>query len=419
MQISKQSKDNMLFFLNDAETYLKKIGPYQQRRLDIILGKLYKDIYNSDTYVDTLVRRGCLKAKRARINNLSDIPTSTLLDSQYFPFEIQNYINTHSKSYLHYSCKILNKKVNIYIVLSKDMIGRRITKYDNMAKKMFTWLRMAFLYAPTMCGKSLKIILYYTPLEKKLPPNLIDILGTRHCNSAVTTSCSSKGEIVIYRKEEWFKVFIHESFHVLGLDFSAFPMTQLNYKMKKLFPIESEIKSYEAYSEFWATILNCLFCSYELLDADDKLNERDFLLYSEFLLQFERIFALFQCNKILYFMGMNYNNLYLPGEVSFVARKYLYKEDTNVFAYYILKNILLYNYVSFLEWCDKHNINMMRFDKYDNNMNKFYDFVSKKYDDPKFILDMTEMRKFLLKSRRENNKHPIQETLRMTICEME
>ena len=70
MQISKQSKDNMLFFLNDAETYLKKIGPYQQRRLDIILGKLYKDIYNSDTYVDTLVRRGCLKAKRARISNL-------------------------------------------------------------------------------------------------------------------------------------------------------------------------------------------------------------------------------------------------------------------------------------------------------------------------------------------------------------
>ena len=270
MQISKQSKDNMLFFLNDAETYLKKIGPYQQRRLDIILGKLYKDIYNSDTYINTLVRRKCLKPKRARINSLSDIPTSTLLDSQYFPFEIQNYINIHSKSYLHYSCKILNKRVNIYIVLSKDIIGRRITKYDKMAKKMFTWLRMAFLYAPAICGKSLKIILYSTPLEKKLPANLIDILGTRHCNSAVTTSCSSTGEIVIYRKEEWFKVFIHESFHVLGLDFSEFPMTQLNYKMKKLFPIESEIKSYEAYSEFWATILNCLFCSYELLDADEE-----------------------------------------------------------------------------------------------------------------------------------------------------
>ena len=35
-------------------------------------------------------------------------------------------------------------------------------------------------------------------------------------------------------------------------------------------------------------------------------------------------------------MGISYENLYKTEEVSFVARKYLYKEETNVFSYYII-----------------------------------------------------------------------------------
>ena len=35
---------------------------------------------------------------------------------------------------------------------------------------------------------------------------------------------------------------------------------------------------------------------------------------------------------------------------------HLYEEKTNVFAYYILKTILLYNYDEFIELCDKENI---------------------------------------------------------------
>ena len=61
MKFSKHAQDNMLFFLNDAEHYIKKIGPHQQRRLDLLLGKLYKDIYNSNTFITSLLRRDLLK----------------------------------------------------------------------------------------------------------------------------------------------------------------------------------------------------------------------------------------------------------------------------------------------------------------------------------------------------------------------
>ena len=118
-------------------------------------------------------------------------------------------------------------------------------------------------------------------------------------------------------------------------------------------------------------------------------------------------------------MGISYENLYKTEEVSFVARKYLYKEETNVFSYYIIKNILLYNYPAFLEWCDRHNINMLRFDKYDNNLNKFFEFVRKHYKKPTFLRDMKRMRDFLLEKKREEEKHPLHETLRMTICELD
>ena len=47
----------------------------------------------------------------------------------------------------------------------------------------------------------------------RLPENKTDILDQVNCNTAVTYACAVNGECLIYRKEEWFKVFIHETFH--------------------------------------------------------------------------------------------------------------------------------------------------------------------------------------------------------------
>ena len=102
MKFSKHSQNNMLFFLNDAEHYIKKIGPHQQRRLDILIGKLYKDIYNSNTFVRTLLQRKLIKTKMITIHHRNDIPDSSLLNSRYVPNNVKDYIQEKSTYYLQY-----------------------------------------------------------------------------------------------------------------------------------------------------------------------------------------------------------------------------------------------------------------------------------------------------------------------------
>ena len=53
-----------------------------------------------------------------------------------------------------------------------------------------------------------------------MPDSNIDIIDQIHVNTGFTTTCPVDSEIVIFREEEWFKVFIHETFHNFALDFS-------------------------------------------------------------------------------------------------------------------------------------------------------------------------------------------------------
>jgi L-rhamnose isomerase len=66
-----------------------------------------------------------------------------------------------------------------------------------------------------------KIYIYHTSLLKILPNTNVDILNENNVNTAFTRTCPSNSEIVVFRKEEWFKVFIHETFHSFGIDFAS------------------------------------------------------------------------------------------------------------------------------------------------------------------------------------------------------
>ena len=83
-------------------------------------------------------------------------------------------------------------------------------------------------------------------------------------------------------------------------------------------------------------------------------------------LQHESIFSLFQCIKILNYMGLDYNIISNCTDVNYITVKKLYKEETNVFAYYIIVAILLANFNSFVLWCIDNNTNLFHFKKSDN-----------------------------------------------------
>jgi hypothetical protein len=347
------------------------------------------------------------------------VPPWLLNESKYMPKFTCSYILDNLKGYIIYTCDIGDRKVEIYfgIFINKDF--KSLEKFHKYIKKMIIWLKVAFKYAPEKCSKTLKIYCFLTHFKKKLPGNQFTILSQDHCNSAVTTSCVPHGEIIIYREEEFFKVFIHETFHTLGLDFSSMQLGRFNKKISKIFPIKSEFNLFEAYSEFWASSINCLISAFLLTDTHD---EEEFYLYSEFCLRSEQIFSLFQMVKVLDFMGVSYTNLYNNDTVSNGVRQYLFKEKTNVFAYYIIKTVLLYNNVDFMIWCKHHNDNMFVFKNSSNNLDSFIQFITSKYKNKDLLSDIEKMKTFLKKQKGKciNPKYnTLTKTLRMSLMEMD
>jgi hypothetical protein len=238
-------------------------------------------------------------------------------------------------------------------------------------------------------------------------------------NTGFTTTCPRDSEIVIYRKEEWFKVFIHETFHNFGLDFSEMNIDNCIKSMLYIFPVDSEINLYEAYTEFWAEIMNALFCSFFKLKK--KKNIEEFLVMSEIFINFEICYSFFQMVKTLDFMGLNYNDLYMKTKKSQMLRDTMYKEETNVFPYYIIKTILLNNYQCFLSWCDTNNFSLLQFKKTPSNLNDFCKFIEKNYKTNTMIEGVLTTEQFLNKiknDKKDSHKEYILSNLRMSICEL-
>jgi hypothetical protein len=237
-------------------------------------------------------------------------------------------------------------------------------------------------------------------------------------NTAFTRTCPNNSEIVVFRKEEWFKVFIHETFHNFGLDFSGMDITSCKHKMLSIFPINSEIDLYESYTEFWARLMNALFCGY--ISMHDKTNVSEFLSNAELFINFEYAFSIFQMVKILNFMGLSYNMLYDNNIYTDNIRKTLYKENTNVLAYYIVTSILFTNYQDFLIWCDTNNTSLLQFKKTRVNLDRFCYFIGNKYKTKNLLTGIDCVEQFILRLTKNKTKNTtyLLRNLRMTICEL-
>ena len=60
-------------------------------------------------------------------------------------------------------------------------------------------------------------------------------------------------------------------------------------------------------------------------------------------------------------MGLKYNYLYSHDERKKQACKTLYKENTNVFAYYVITSLMLNNINQTLDFFEKKNYSLLRF----------------------------------------------------------
>ena len=136
----------------------------------------------------------------------------------------------------------------------------------------------------------------------------------------------------------------------------------------------------------------------------------------------ETIFSLFQCVKVLNYMSLVYENLFKDDSISVTFRSILYKENTNVFSYYILKLILLYFNTEFILCCSLNNTNTIYFDKTPQNLKKMGDFFEKYYKDNDLLKKINIMETYYKKVNGtyiKPSKEKLNTTMRMTVCDIE
>lgn len=401
MKLSKSSLLLLSFFKNRNCIPIVSCNNTSKK----IFHSLFNDIYDADLYIQSIKNGNNNNYYKRSIRNIkskNDLPVFNNFPSNTFTKEVQNHIHMNMKLILKYSLYMFNRKINIHFIIEKnDLHENNMEKYDKYVNCILLWSYILNKYSSIHCSKDWNIYLYFTSLEKQLPNKNIhlqdNILNYNHINTGFTTTCPQISEIVIFRKEEWFKVFIHESFHNFALDFSDMNVNDLNKAVLEIFPIKTKGNLFEAYTEFWAEIINISFCSYFHLKSGDGVV--GFLKNVEWLIQYERIYSFFQLNKLLNYMGLTYKNLYSKDKTSVVLRETLYKENTNIFAYYVIKCILMNNYNGFLSWCYDHNGQgkIIQFSKTQQNLYDFYSFIKKNYKIVSFENNVDCMEKYMLK----------------------
>jgi hypothetical protein len=221
--------------------------------------------------------------------------------------------------------------------------------------------------------------IFLTDLKKKLPENKMEEIGPDHVNSGFTELSENMKKVVIYRSEEWKKVFIHECFHLFCFDVHGYE-NEIRNMMSKMFNIESDFSLFETFVELWARVLNVGITTFY---SKKKISRLDFHTMFNVNINMEKIWSYHQTNKILQHFGLKYEDLIKSKERS---RSIIsYKERSNVFQYYILTSLFMYNFDKVMHWMMHNNNNVLNFKKDERSLVVFLYFINEIYKSKKFI----------------------------------
>jgi hypothetical protein len=251
-------------------------------------------------------------------------------------------------------------------------------------------------FAPKHCLQPpIHIYIYLTQAQKTIrhsedvipnstPPPIT--IGEENVNTAFTTSCDPPHttshpkvienknqppkEIILFRQEEVFKVLIHELFHTLGLDFSnnQSQTQQTANMLREYLNINlPDLRLFETYTETWACILNAICLSvWDNHSQTETETETETERQIQHRFQKEQLFSLWQASKVIHYNQTSHihlNKKCLKTASCFFSSKRTqrqtqkhpksktntktntknktnkreYKENTQVFCYFLLK----------------------------------------------------------------------------------
>ena len=235
------------------------------------------------------------------------------------------------------------------------------------ARRVCALLHLVSLHASrAACSSTLNIFIYMTEFKKRFPTRKGEAFESEHANTGLSYHCARNNDVVVYRQEEWFKVLIHELFHAFGLSFIEGDLPDgadaaMQRVLQRTYAIAHPVRIYETYCEIWARILNVMFDCF----VDDHANpvygtstSTAFQVFVECVMEgldANARFAQRQCEKLLRYADISHETLTQPSEVNRALVDKKYRENTNVFAYYVLTHILLHSPNEFMVWCHRNN----------------------------------------------------------------
>lgn len=277
----------------------------------------------------------------------------TYPDSNKFKtHEIDTHIRESTVSQSLFVCELNGMKIIVTFSIMNDNLIHRNELLKNM-QLIYSWLYVCIKHSNSRCCREINIDIYFTSFKKGFPNSNSSTLGPENVNSAYSTVCVPSNKIVIFRKEEWFKVFIHECCHSFGIEPSNSSEVYLSNAIKTNLAIKPNIRVSEAYVETWARIINVFYSA-----TLNSSNYDDFLSILKFTMNVESMFSVMQSYRVLAFMKMPYDMVITPTRHNECK---LYKENTNVFAYYVICGAFMHNPFKFIRWCDNHNSPWLQF----------------------------------------------------------
>lgn len=289
------------------------------------LMKLNKDI--TECYFSTLLKNNEIvfncdphKTTKSYIKDLQFISDNTI-----------DYIVNKLK----YSTKYVYKN-NII----QYMTTNKIDKIPIVIKQMFSIIcLMKKLFHRESYSQN--ITYYECDFKKQFPLKKSDIIGTEHINSGLTkVNITKNGDIILYRKEEVLKVLIHELIHSNLADWNLIISRHWkNSTFNKLFCTNYLIQINEGFTESMATMIHLFY-----KNIINKGGERNL----DILFKRELKYSNYICSKIFKHYNLDSINDVMS-DIKSGKCKNIFLQDSNVFSYYILKNILLTHHIEFGE----------------------------------------------------------------------
>jgi hypothetical protein len=289
---------------------------------------------------------------------------------------IDNRVIEDIKQKIKYSYTI-NYKNNQIIINQKN---------ENISKKLINDILNVInnINNLTNNNKSFNIILYLSDLKKRFPNKKNEIIGPNNVNSGVTIHYNNgnNGSIILYRKEELIKVLIHELLHSVGCDESLFK-SNYNEIFYKIYNIESKdyININESYIEINALII---FLIYKIKKENGNIKDFNKYLKEECKYSLSKFYEIMDYYDIQNLKGIK------P-----------FKQNSNVFSYYIIKTGLLIQIKLFYKFME--NINNFKLENINND-----NYV-------KLILKTTNELNENLKKIKIRNCYIMRNSLRMSI----